>query len=112
MENFMKMGKKTIKILAVTAGMTLIILGYQNCGLRLGGGAKTSSTSTSGALSSGTFSNPMTYSSSIQPYKIVSGDFNGDGKPDLAVVDYASNSVGILLNKGDGTFLPQPTFIV
>jgi hypothetical protein len=32
------------------------------------------------------------------------GDFNNDGKPDLAVVNDGSNNVSILLGNGDGTF--------
>jgi hypothetical protein len=32
------------------------------------------------------------------------GDFNGDGKPDLAVANSSSNNVGVLLGNGDGTF--------
>jgi hypothetical protein len=36
---------------------------------------------------------------------LASGDFNGDGKPDLAVPIYgSSSSVAILLGNGDGTF--------
>lgn len=35
---------------------------------------------------------------------IVAGDFNGDGKLDLAVTDADTNSVYILLGNGDGTF--------
>ena len=35
---------------------------------------------------------------------IVAGDFNGDGKLDVAVTDYAGNAVFILLGNGDGTF--------
>ena len=34
------------------------------------------------------------------------GDFNGDGKPDVAVVNMSS-SVGVLLGKGDGSFQPM-----
>src|SRR5215472_6979825 len=36
------------------------------------------------------------------PLSSVLGDFNGDGKPDLAVAEYSE--VGVLLGNGDGTF--------
>jgi hypothetical protein len=32
------------------------------------------------------------------------GDFNGDGKPDLAVADFHTQQVSVLLGNGDGTF--------
>ena len=38
------------------------------------------------------------------------GDFNGDGKPDLAVPNLASNNVSVLAGKGDGTFEPAVNF--
>jgi hypothetical protein len=41
---------------------------------------------------------------------IVTGDFNGDGKLDLAVTDSGGNAVIILLGNGDGTF-GSPTTI-
>jgi len=40
------------------------------------------------------------------PAGITVGDFNGDGKPDLAIA--ASIWVDVLLGKGDGTFAPAP----
>lgn len=43
---------------------------------------------------------------------IVAGDFNGDGKLDLAVTDTGTNSVFILLGKGDGTFQSPISFAV
>jgi hypothetical protein len=38
------------------------------------------------------------------------GDMNGDGKPDLIVPNFSSNTVGVLLGNGDGTFQPVVTF--
>lgn len=40
------------------------------------------------------------------------GDFNGDGKLDLAVVNSLSNNVALLLGKGNGNFEPPVTFPV
>ena len=37
---------------------------------------------------------------------VVTGDFNGDSKPDFASAG-SDGTVGIWLNKGDGTFLPR-----
>lgn len=52
----------------------------------------------------GTFQAPVTYSVPIAPY-LVLGDFNGDGKPDIAICGGLNGGVGsILINNGDGTF--------
>ncbi len=39
----------------------------------------------------------------LQPESVVTGDFNGDGIPDLAVTNF-SGSVSVLIGNGDGTF--------
>jgi hypothetical protein len=52
------------------------------------------------------------------PYGVAVGDFNGDGKLDLAVVNVCGSdstcasdgTVSILLGNGDGTFQPQTTY--
>jgi hypothetical protein len=48
--------------------------------------------------------NPQSPGTGFYPYSVVVGDFNGDGIPDLAVANQDSNTVTILLGKGDGTF--------
>ena len=41
------------------------------------------------------------------PAAIIAGDFNGDGKQDLAVANFASSSISVFLNNGTST--PFPT---
>jgi len=38
---------------------------------------------------------------------VTAGDFNGDGKTDLAVSDGNGNTISILWGQGDGTFVGQ-----
>jgi len=47
---------------------------------------------------------PQPFSTGSGPNAVVSSDFNGDGKLDLAVANSASSNVSILLGNGDGTF--------
>jgi uncharacterized repeat protein (TIGR01451 family) len=50
------------------------------------------------------FAPPKTYPVGISPSVVVIGDFNGDGKPDIAVANSGSANVSVLLGNGDGTF--------
>jgi hypothetical protein len=52
----------------------------------------------------GTFQSPVPYATGLQPVSVVIGDFNGDGKPDLATSNSTSDNISILLNNGNGTF--------
>jgi FG-GAP-like repeat len=58
---------------------------------------------TAAAPTNVTFST-QTYTIGPSPAGVVSGDFNNDGKPDLAVIDDQSNQVNILLGTGGGLF--------
>jgi hypothetical protein len=58
---------------------------------------------TAAAPTNVTFSS-QTYTTGPLPAGVVSGDFNNDGKPDLAVIDNQSNQVNILLGTGGGLF--------
>ena len=46
------------------------------------------------------------------PTAIASGDFNGDGRVDLAVADFSAGSMSILLGTGDGNFQPTVNYTV
>ena len=49
---------------------------------------------------------PPTVAVGNDPISIVSADLNGDGRPDLAVANFASNDVSVLLGNGDASFAP------
>lgn len=57
----------------------------------------------------GTFQPYVNYSVNMSPYEVITGDFNGDGKIDLAVSSNG-NTLSILLGNGDGTFQPQTQY--
>jgi len=44
------------------------------------------------------------YAAGSIPYSVAVGDFNADGRPDLAVANVNSNNVSILLGDANGTF--------
>jgi hypothetical protein len=47
---------------------------------------------------------PSAFGAGTEPDSVAVGDFNGDGKLDLAVANEGSNNISILLGMGDGTF--------
>jgi hypothetical protein len=63
-------------------------------------------------IGNGTFGAKRDYATGVNPACVVIGDVNADGKPDLAVVNYQSGTVTVLVNTGaqitTGVEPPQP----
>ena len=58
------------------------------------------------------FATPVSYGAGTHPWSVTAGDWNGDGKLDLATANYLSGNVSILLGNGDGTFQPKVDYDV
>ena len=52
----------------------------------------------------------LSFDTGATPSAVATGDFNGDGKPDLATADYGSSTVSVLLGNGDASFGPKSGF--
>lgn len=50
------------------------------------------------------FTTAVNYATGTSPLSVAIGDFNGDGKPDLAITDFGNGKLSVLLGNGDGTF--------
>ena len=53
-------------------------------------------------------SDPQPFCAGKSPRGLAVGDFNGDGKLDLAVAEFGDNAVTIFVGNGDGTFQSAP----
>ena len=58
----------------------------------------------------GTFRTPIAFDVVQRPYAIAAGDFNDDGRADLAVTEMERATVTILLGQGDGAFQIKRTY--
>ena len=59
----------------------------------------------------GTFQPNTDFQTGLNSYYVAVGDFNKDGKQDLAVANWGDGTVSVLLGNGDGTFQPQVQYV-
>jgi hypothetical protein len=72
----------------------------------------TLSVSTPATCNPASFATAVNFGGGDGPYAMAVGDFNGDGKQDLAVTNVSSNSVSILLGDGSGSLGAPTSFAV
>ncbi|MEI6297437.1 MAG: FG-GAP-like repeat-containing protein, partial [bacterium] len=60
----------------------------------------------------GTFGTKSDYAVGVAPYSVITGDFNGDGKTDIATANRNTNNVSVLLGSGTGTFGTKSDYTV
>jgi hypothetical protein len=94
-------GRLDLAVANLTAGSGATNLGVVTVLLGNGDGTFQVSRHTTGVFPNSGVANP---------YSTVVGDFNGDGRLDLATVNQNSNDVSVLLGNGDGTFQPAQRF--
>ncbi|MCX6122023.1 MAG: FG-GAP-like repeat-containing protein [Ignavibacteriales bacterium] len=66
--------------------------------------------STIGSIGNNSFANKVDFATDINPGTVTIGDLDGDGKPDLVVTNWSSNTISILKNtstKGGVSFAPK-----
>jgi len=67
-------------------------------------------TSSSGSITSGSFAAKVDFTTGTSPYDVAIGDIDGDGKPDLAVVNDGSNTVSVFRNTSSSGSITSGSF--
>ncbi len=108
----------TMGTLMFASGQTMATISVPILGNNIFQADKTFTVSLSNPQSSAVdFTPQQTFATGSMPSSVAVGDFNGDGKPDLAVANFNSGTVSVLLNTTPvgtttPTFAPQQTFTV
>jgi hypothetical protein len=56
------------------------------------------------------FAAPVGYATGTSPDAVVTADFNRDGRLDLAVANFSSNTISVLVGNGNGSFQAAMNF--
>src|SRR5688572_28726108 len=67
-------------------------------------------TSTSGTIDASSFASKVDFSTGTNPVIVAIGDLDGDGKPDLALTNYSSNTVSVFLNTNTSGTIDASSF--
>jgi hypothetical protein len=67
-------------------------------------------TSTIGNITVGSFAARVDFKTGTEPFSVVLGDLDGDGKPDLAAANFGSASVSVLRNIGSSGSIAAGSF--
>jgi 6-phosphogluconolactonase (cycloisomerase 2 family) len=67
-------------------------------------------TSSSGLIAAGSFAAKVDFTTGSFPRSVAIGDLDGDGKPDLAVANYGSNTVSVLRNTSTSGLIAAGSF--
>ncbi len=67
-------------------------------------------TSSTGSISTGSFAAKVDFTTGTQPYKVAIGDLDGDGKADLAVGNFSSNTVSVFRNTSSSGSITASSF--
>ena len=66
--------------------------------------------STVGSIAASSFASPVDFLAGAEPGGVAVGDFNGDGKPDIVVADYGSNTLSIYKNQTSAGIINSSSF--
>jgi hypothetical protein len=106
----------TSGMLTLAANQTMATISVPIIGNNIFQADKTFTVSLSNPPSSAVdFTPQQTFATGSRPLAVAVGDFNGDGKPDLAIANSSTNTVSVLLNTTPvgattASFAPQQTF--
>ena len=108
----------TAKLTAGQATLATILLsaGARSLKVYYGGDATFAPSSsarlaqTVNAAPGGGFQAALSFGAGVRPNAVAVGDFNGDGKADLAVANTGSGNISVLTGIGDGTFKPNVNY--